>query len=302
MASEGLVETMLGQLRRFIARLLRVPVDHEHIIRYLYYEVSELREAVRHLLAERGDRGLAAKTKASFDYQWGNANEAPYLITNASYRQNVSEVVVHFTRLPREWFSGKWVLDAGCGSGRFTYGLAKLGARVDAVDVSANGLSVTETFTREFGERVVTKQVDLLKPLPLEPVYDLVWCYGVLHHTGNTFLAFRNVARMVKPKGFLFLMVYGEPRIDKPHEFAEYAEYGRLRHSTRNLSLQQRLTTLQTEPMVTDVHGWFDAISPRINDTYSYEEIEEWLLASGFGNIQRTIDNPNHHVIATRIL
>ena len=99
MASEGLVGTMLGQLRRLIARLLRVPVDHEHTIRYLYYEVSELREAVRHLLAERGDRGLVAKTKASFDYQWGNANEAPYLITNASYKQNIEVVSILFAFL-----------------------------------------------------------------------------------------------------------------------------------------------------------------------------------------------------------
>ena len=48
------------------------------------------------------------------------------------------------------------------------------------------------------------------------------------------------------------------------------------------------------------MHGYFDAISPPINDLHTFEELEGWLLDSGFHNIKRTVDARNIHVIAQR--
>src|ERR1700709_549560 len=41
--------------------------------------------------------------------------------------------------LPAELFAGKDVLDAGCGSGRWSFAMSKLGARVHAMDLTAAG-------------------------------------------------------------------------------------------------------------------------------------------------------------------
>jgi hypothetical protein len=49
-----------------------------------------------------------------------------------------------------------------------------------------------------------------------------------------------------------------------------------------------------------DVGGWFDAVSPTINDTYSLYEIELWLKQCGFKDIERTICASSHYVIARR--
>ena len=46
------------------------------------------------------------------------------------------------------------------------------------------------------------------------------------------------------------------------------------------------------------IHGYFDAISPPINDLYTFEELQGWLLGEGFENIARTVDTRNHHIIA----
>lgn len=49
------------------------------------------------------------------------------------------------------------------------------------------------------------------------------------------------------------------------------------------------------------VHGYFDAISPEINDLYRWDEIIGWLKSAGFEDIKRTLsDHPNHHVIARK--
>ncbi len=47
-------------------------------------------------------------------------------------------------------------------------------------------------------------------------------------------------------------------------------------------------------------HGWFDAVSPQINDTLSFQEIEELLMDLGFKNIRRTMPGRNHHITAEK--
>lgn len=284
-------------LRRLIPQLKEM----DGAVRFLYYEVSEQRRQLRLLNARRIlEEGAARQTVYSFDYQWRNVGEAEYMLSNPQFRERVTDLVLENTGLPEEWFGGKRVLDAGCGSGRFTYALAKLGAKVLAVDATDGGLHATQQACVEFGERVTTLHHNLLDPFPIGKEFDLVWCFGVLHHTGDTLRAFRNIAALVRPGGYLFLMIYGEPRLDRPWELAIYAEMSRMRRLTENLSYEGKLAMIRREHPDQDVHGWFDAIAPPINEIYSFEEIEGWLLAAGFTRVRCTRDNPNHHIIARK--
>jgi len=47
-------------------------------------------------------------------------------------------------------------------------------------------------------------------------------------------------------------------------------------------------------------HGWFDAVSPAINDLLTFNEVEELLIYLGFNNIRRTFNNRNLHIIADK--
>ena len=273
---------------------LRYQVD------YLLLEVSRLRSLVRHLTAGKTDElPLLAQTRESFEYQWDATPDGNWIDTRPELKEREPRIVCEYTRLPREWFAGKRVLDAGCGSGRFTYAFASMGAIVTAVDQSAAGVMHTRRSAAEFGDRVTVAQHDLTTPLQLASQFDLVWSYGVLHHTGDTYGAFRNIARLVKTGGYLFMMLYGEPTGRDAGEFAYYAEVERLRRDTATLSFGDRYAAI-TAAKGADAGGWFDAVSPRINDTYAFYEIELWLLREGFTGITRTKEQSSHCVIAQR--
>jgi SAM-dependent methyltransferase len=150
-----------------------------------------------------------------------------------------------------------------------------------------------------FGDRVTVHSHDLRQPLDLPPEFDLVWSYGVLHHTGDTYGAFRNIARLVKPGGYLFMMLYGEPTGRDNGEFAYYAEVERLRRATAAMDFKERHAEI-ARLKGAEVGGWFDAVSPAINDTYPFYEIQLWLKNAGLVDVVRTMEHSSHHVIARR--
>jgi 2-polyprenyl-3-methyl-5-hydroxy-6-metoxy-1,4-benzoquinol methylase len=267
---------------------------------YLQLEVSRLRSLMRYLTAGSiHQMPLQSDTRQSFDFQWDSSPDGNWIETRPELKTREPGLVLQYTQLSRDWFSGKRVLDAGCGSGRFSWAMASLGATVVAVDQSPAGVAHTRQACAEFGDRVTVRQHDLTQPLDLPADFDLVWSYGVLHHTGDTYGAFRNVARLVKPGGYIFLMLYGEPTGKDSGEFAYYTEVERLRRATAALSFKERYEEL-ARIKGADVGGWFDAVSPVINDTYPFYEIQIWLRREGFTDIRRTVDQSSHCVIARR--
>lgn len=270
----------------------------EERFQFLLNEVSDLRIAMRALTAPQSG-GLVdqEQTKESFSYQWDEITEGAHLLGDPAFEQRMYELLATYSGYSSDWFKGKKVLDAGCGMGRWSYAMCKLGADVTAVDQSASGIAQIEKLLAET-PNFSAQQGDLLDPLPFPPEFDLVWCYGVTHHTGNTRLTAHNVARVVKPGGRLMLMIYGEPT--KPGEFTEINTYVQHRRATQSMSFEQKKAYLAERYPENLVHGFFDAISPEINDLHRIDEIEVWLREWGFTDIRRTIENRNHHIICER--
>ena len=269
--------------------------------RFLCYENSNLRRIMRHLAAESPHYlSWISQTSKSFDFQWKNLPNSEHLLSNPEFMKSVGDLVCKYTGLPATWFPGKKVLDAGCGNGRFSWAMAQLGAEVTAFDLSAHGVANLRRLANEAGLPIQVFQHNVLEPLQLKTPFDLVWSFGVLHHTGNTFLGFQHIHPLVAQDGYLFLMLYGEPRMQATYDFAELNHYERLRRKTQNLDYAEKITILENEPVVTDVHGWFDAISPFINDYYSFGEIESWLHGVGFQNVKPMLENRNHFVMAQK--
>jgi SAM-dependent methyltransferase len=101
----------------------------------------------------------------------------------------------------------KWVLDAGCGAGRFAAIAAARGARLVAVDFSSAIDAAAETL-KQFDN------VDLIQAsihaLPFTAGhFDFAYCIGVIQHTPNPFDAVRAVVGMVKPGGRFCCTIYG---------------------------------------------------------------------------------------------
>lgn len=274
----------------------------ETMVRYQHYKISDLRKRMRYLAAQSQESfPERTQTKSSFDYQWNQLNEGKFLVSDKEFVKNLEKTICQYTAFDKDWFKGKTVLDAGCGQGRFTLGFCRLNANVTAFDQSPSAISFVKENCKEYSNLAEARVHNIFDPLDFVEPSDLVWSYGVIHHTGNTYKAFSNLIKKVKVGGYLFLMVYGEPELDNTSSFAEQLEYSRLRHLCQNKTNEEKVDILKEEKPPEHLHGWFDAISPHINDTYSFTEIESWLLASGFGEVKRTFDNANHHIIAKRV-
>lgn len=107
---------------------------------------------------------------------------------------------------PLSDLSGKLVLDAGCGSGRYAEVAAKHGAEVIGVDLSL-AVNAARKDLREWSN-VHLVQADLFA-LPFAPAkFDFIYSFGVLHHTPDCAAAFRQLSRLLKPGGKLSVFVY----------------------------------------------------------------------------------------------
>jgi SAM-dependent methyltransferase len=299
--------TITSKLRKVINKvrhtleLIKGTHEQREMLHYMYYEMREMRSKIRYLLGDDANLlPLCTQTRQSFDFQWDKLTEGKDLLSNQAFRNQVTDLISQFTELDKSWFKDKTVLDAGCGQGRFTFGFAALGAKTTALDQSTEGLAYAKNALGELTSQVEFLQHNLLEPLTLSREFDMVWSFGVLHHTGNTYKAFNHIHPLVKKGGYLFLMLYGEPVLGDIASFQEQAEYTRLRQITRSKTFEEKQSILKMEKKGQDLHGWFDAISPTINDTYSFEEIEGWLINAGFTDIKITSTSTNHHVVAMK--
>ena len=104
--------------------------------------------------------------------------------------------------------AGKVVLDAGCGSGRHIYQSAHLGAKeVVGFDLS-KAIDVAYVNTRELGN-VHLLQADIYN-LPLSPVFDYIYCIGVLHHLPDPEEGFKRLVKLLKKGGRISVWVYAK--------------------------------------------------------------------------------------------
>jgi SAM-dependent methyltransferase len=282
---------------RGLAEIPRLARTRDHV-EYLAREVARLNAASRRAawLARRRT-GLEHQTKASFEFQWQHMPSGTSLPSDADFMRALERELPAMVGVPPAWFAGKRVVDIGCGIGRYTRGLLQLGASVTACDQSAAALSRTADLCRDFDDRLTLRQIDLVE-WEESASFDLAFSYGVVHHTGNTYLAIENVCRKVGVGGRLFFMIYAVP--DSREALAEINLYERLADETRDLSFDERKEYVIERFGSEKAHGWFDAISPRINDRLTFEEIHDLLSDLGFGQIRGTRVLRNHHITGER--
>ena len=104
---------------------------------------------------------------------------------------------------------GTLVLECGCGTGQLSNFLAIANRTVFGTDICLNSLRLGERFRAENGlDRACFVQMNLFRPVFKPETFDLVISNGVLHHTSDPFLAFKSIARLVKPGGYLLVGLY----------------------------------------------------------------------------------------------
>jgi len=111
--------------------------------------------------------------------------------------------------------TGKTFLDVGCGSGLFSLAARRLGAKVRSFDYDTESVACTDELRRRFSRGDVdwvVEQGSILEDAYLAalPRFDIVYSWGVLHHTGALWEAVDKTAALVSPGGILFIAIYND--------------------------------------------------------------------------------------------
>jgi 2-polyprenyl-6-hydroxyphenyl methylase/3-demethylubiquinone-9 3-methyltransferase len=110
---------------------------------------------------------------------------------------------------------GKTFLDIGSGSGLSSLAARRLGAIVTSFDFDPQCVACTKELKSRFlaGDRQWTvEQGTILDKEYCDGLgqFDIVYSWGVLHHTGAMWQAMQNVKFLVKPGGLLFIAIYND--------------------------------------------------------------------------------------------
>jgi 2-polyprenyl-3-methyl-5-hydroxy-6-metoxy-1,4-benzoquinol methylase len=114
-----------------------------------------------------------------------------------------------------EDLNGKRFLDIGSGSGLFSLAARRLGATVHSFDFDSNSFSCTQELRRRFFPGDANWRIEQGSALDADYVsglgkFDIVYSWGVLHHTGEMWRALENAVLPVNEGGKLFIAIYND--------------------------------------------------------------------------------------------
>jgi 2-polyprenyl-6-hydroxyphenyl methylase/3-demethylubiquinone-9 3-methyltransferase len=106
-------------------------------------------------------------------------------------------------------------LDIGSGSGLFSLAAYRLGANVYSFDYDLDSVACTKFLQQKYASSTNNNQWTVTQGSVLDVpflqqlgTFDIVYSWGVLHHTGSMYQAFTNIINLIKPHGKLFISIY----------------------------------------------------------------------------------------------
>jgi SAM-dependent methyltransferase len=266
----------------------------------------------------------------SFDYQW---NQFRLEQIDSANRINLSTKRFYAeTGWTKEWLKNKWILDAGCGAGRFLDVASDSEAEVVGLDISGAVDAAKANLAGRKNVHLV--QASIYEP-PFRPgVFDGCYCIGVVQHTPDPQRTMRTLPRVLRPGGRIAITAYER----KPWTML-YAKYW-LRPLTKRLDKQKLLSGIKGAmpvlfpltnvlfripfagrlfmfaiPVANYVHersltpqqryDWaildtFDMLSPQYDQPRTRQEIEEALSAAGVVELKR-LPNAGVNIVGVKI-
>lgn len=230
----------------------------------------------------------------------------------------------------KEWLDKKWVLDVGCGAGRFLDVASKTGCDVVGVDISQAIDAAAVTMKGRSNVHLVQASI---YELPFCPgAFDGCYCIGVIQHTPDPEKALRSLPKVLAPGGRIAVTIYER----KPWTLL-YAKYlvrpltKRLNKKVLRMAIKILMPVLfpitevlfripyvgrlmaflipvanyvqMPELSLRQRYEWaildtFDMLSPRYDRPLTQEEGERALQAAGLQ--VRRLDNPGLNLVGER--
>ncbi|HKS04788.1 MAG TPA: methyltransferase domain-containing protein [Gemmatimonadaceae bacterium] len=229
--------------------------------------------------------------------------------------KSVAEAQAGLARLfPDGELAGKRVIDIGCGSGLHSLAALKLGAsELLSIDIDPKSVATTDAVLRRFFPGGPWRtSVQSVFDMPPDPQFDVVYSWGVLHHTGDMARAIAKAVAKVAPGGLICLALYrktpmcwawkiekrlytGSPRAVRSLLDSAYTMAARLSYAVRGWDFDAYVRDYvgyRGMDFMTDVRDWlggfpYESISERemlaLAASMKLEPVRRFCRAPGWG-------------------
>jgi SAM-dependent methyltransferase len=237
----------------------------------------------------------------NFSFEWNIHRQTQ--IDNDHRKSSEEAFFLRFGLSP-QFFKNKRVLDVGVGAGRYADVALRAGAEVWGIDLSFSVATAKENLA-VYGERIHLAQANLFNPPFAPESFDVIYSFGVLHHTPNPKKGFDGLVKLLKPGGVICITTYPNYGMYYTSQFARkftsrlpplvlypltvlftlafYLPYKYLgmRHGLMGRLLPISLSDSFKEAIL----DTYDCYSPTYQFCYAVHEVFEWFKQNGLEGI-----------------
>ncbi|MDP1571855.1 MAG: class I SAM-dependent methyltransferase [Vicinamibacterales bacterium] len=138
------------------------------------------------------------------------------------YRYAVEPEIFSFAQFTRH--HGERLLEVGVGAGSDFLQWARAGCRVHGIDLTEEAIDHVRHRLAVYGFEAEDLRVADAEHLPYDDgTFDVVYSWGVIHHSPGTEQALREIVRVTRPGGTIKVMVYHRPSLNTWFRWLRFA-------------------------------------------------------------------------------
>ncbi len=295
--------------------LLDITKEKEDIILdgYLYTDDTKYKYPIINGIPRFVDSNNYSK---SFGWQWKKWSKVQFEENNIGkpMQNHTTEMFNAITEMNYSNLSNDYILEIGCGSGRFLDILKNKNCTIIGID-NSESIDVTYKNLENVDKtKLLLVQCDTYNLPFKDSSFNHIYSIGVLHHTPNPTKIINNIFKILKSKGSFSLTVYNKnsyyslPNVNMWRKFFNFLHpflgfYPALIYSYFTVIFLRPITRLNKifdiliripfpfcneKDFKWSLLDTFDSVTPKYQNTYETYEVYNWLKNNNFTNIVPT--------------